>query len=106
MTDPEFRSCFISYAHKNDDFAEKLYQDLQANGVTCWKDSYDMEGGKFWRTQISKAIKDYDKLLLVCSGISILRSAVVEEILAAMEREREQERQKLFPIRLDDAILG
>jgi len=106
MSDTEFRSCFISYAHANDVFAKKLHDDLEAHGVSCWMDFYDMGGGQFWRAQIQKAIKNYDKLLLVCSGQSMLSAEVANEIVAAIERERENNARKLFPIRIDDFILS
>ena len=32
----EFNSCFISYSSKDQEFAERLHADLQANGVRCW----------------------------------------------------------------------
>jgi hypothetical protein len=32
----EFYSCFISYSSRNQDFAERLYADLQSKGVRCW----------------------------------------------------------------------
>ena len=103
---PEFYSCFISYAHLDNAFAEKLHDDLEAHGVSCWKDNHDIQSGKFYRPQIVKAIRENAKLILICSEISVGRAAVVEEIIAAMNRERETHKQKLFPLRLDDFILG
>jgi hypothetical protein len=32
----QFYSCFISYSTKDDDFAQRLYADLQARGIRCW----------------------------------------------------------------------
>lgn len=65
-----------------------------------------MQGGKHWRTQVQTAIKLHDKLVLICSEDSVVRQNVVDEIIAAIERERETGEQKLFPIRLDDFILS
>ncbi len=33
----EFYSCFISYSSQDDDFAQRLYADLQAKNVRCWR---------------------------------------------------------------------
>ena len=33
----EFYSCFISYSSEDDDFAQRLYADLQAKNVRGWK---------------------------------------------------------------------
>jgi hypothetical protein len=81
----QFYSCFISYARLDDAFVQRLFGDLEANGVSCWKDSEDMAGGGFWRAQISQAIKKFDKLIIVCSQSSLGRVAVVDEVFAAIE---------------------
>ena len=102
----EFYSCFLSHAQPDSDFADRLRTDLISKGVSCWHYRYDMRAGRFWRAQINEAIKLHDKLVLICSEQSLLRRNVVDEIIAAMERERETNSQKLFPIRLDDFILS
>ncbi len=102
----QFYSCFLSHASTDGQFADRLRSDLLSNGVSCWHYRYDMRGGQFWRVQINEAIKVHNKLVLICSEASLQRRNVVDEIIAAMERERETGSQKLFPIRLDDFILG
>jgi hypothetical protein len=42
----QFFSCFISYSSKDQPFADRLYGDLQANGVRCWFAPHDIQGGK------------------------------------------------------------
>lgn len=101
-----YYSCFISHARADGDFSEQLYRDLQANGISCWHYRHDMRGGREWRRQISDAIKKHEKLILVCSRKSIYRKNVVDEILDAIDEERRTGEKKLFPIRLDDHILG
>ena len=32
----QYPGCFLSYSSKNKKFVEKLYNDLQSNGVRCW----------------------------------------------------------------------
>src|SRR5271157_2378674 len=41
----EFYSCFISYSTKDQEFADRLYADLQAKGVRCWFAPHDMRYG-------------------------------------------------------------
>jgi len=60
----DFYSCFISYSTKDQDFADRLYADLQAKGVRCWFAPHDIQGGKKVHEQIDEAIRIYDKLLL------------------------------------------
>jgi hypothetical protein len=101
-----FFSCFISYARADSEFANHLRGYLLKSGISCWQDTEDLRGGSHWRGQIYEAIENQDKLVLVCSRSSLTRPAVVEEILEAIDRERESGKQKLFPIRLDDYIFS
>jgi uncharacterized protein YjbI with pentapeptide repeats len=41
----DFYSCFISYSDKDRAFAERLYADLQSEGVRCWFAPEDMKIG-------------------------------------------------------------
>jgi len=97
-------SCFISYSSKDQDFCERLRNDLQAAGVRCWFAPDALKIGDRFRDEIGSAIRVHDKLLLVLSISSVNSSWVQSEVESAMERER-QGAHVLFPIRLDDAVL-
>jgi hypothetical protein len=103
----KFYSCFISYSSRNQDFAERLYADLQSKGVHCWYAPEDLKIGDRFRRRIDESIRMHDKLLLVLSKDSVESQWVEKEVETAMERERQQGRESvvLFPIKLDDAIL-
>jgi hypothetical protein len=96
----EFYSCFISYSTKDQDFAGRLYADLQNNGVRCWLATEDLQGGKKVHEQIDQAIRIHDRLLLVLSGNSMSSEWVKTEIAKARKKEIQQGRRVLFPIRL------
>jgi hypothetical protein len=98
----EFYSCFISYSTKDQQFAERLYADLQANNVRCWFAPYDMKTGRKIHEQIDEAIRLHDKLLLILSPDSIKSAWVETEIAKARKREVRDERRVLFPVRLVD----
>ncbi len=53
----EFYSCFISYSTKDQEFADRLYADLQAKGVRCWFAPHDIRGGRKIHEQIDEAIR-------------------------------------------------
>ena len=100
----EFYSCFISYSTKNQDFADRLYADLQAKGVRCWFAPEDLKIGDRFRQRIDESIKLYDKLLLILSQESMASQWVEAEVDAALEKERRQEgRTVLFPVTIDSA---
>jgi Pentapeptide repeats (8 copies)/TIR domain len=42
----EFYSCFISYSGTDQEFADRLYADLQSNDVRCWFAPHDARGGR------------------------------------------------------------
>lgn len=101
----EFYSCFISYSSKDQAFAERLHNDLQAEGVRCWFAPEDMKIGDRIRPAIDRAIQSYDKLLLVLSEHSIDSDWVEKEVETALEEERKRKTTILFPIRLDLAVM-
>jgi hypothetical protein len=96
----EFYSLFISYSTHDQEFADRLYADLQANGVRCWFAPHDMRSGKKVHEQIDEAIRVYDKLLLILSPESMASEWVGAEIYRAHEREVREGKRILFPIRL------
>ncbi len=106
MLEPiQFYSCFISYSSKDQPFAERLYADLQGKGVRCWHAPEDLKIGEKIRVGIDESIRIHDKLLLVLSKNSVASDWVEKEVETAMEKERQQKRVVLFPIRLDDAVM-
>ncbi|HSS51439.1 MAG TPA: toll/interleukin-1 receptor domain-containing protein, partial [Thermoanaerobaculia bacterium] len=105
VTNPiDFYSCFISYSSQDHEFAERLHADLQNKGVRCWFAPEDLRIGDKFRQRIEESIRLHDKLLLILSDNSISSPWVEEEVESALERERKEGRQVLFPVRIDDAV--
>ena len=125
-TEPlKFFPCFISYSTKDEDFADRLSQDLNQAGVKTWKWQRDAVRGRDLHQSIDRAIRQYDKTILICSVNSLTSPRVEPEIVAALDKEKRikannAERRKealvagepppqvdadvLIPIRLDDTI--
>ena len=95
-----YYSCFISYSTKDQEFADRLYADLHANGVHCWFAPSDIKGGRKLHEQIPEAIRLYDKLLLLLSENSMNSEWVKTEIYHARQDEIRNKKRKLFPIGL------
>jgi hypothetical protein len=105
----QFYSCFISFTESDNHFSERLYNDLQAEGVRCWRWKEDAKWGKTLIRSIDEAVITYDKLVVVCSEQSLNSPAVLREIERALQKEDEfarqgRESEVLFPIRLDDFV--
>jgi uncharacterized protein YjbI with pentapeptide repeats len=101
----QFYSCFISYSTRDQEFADRIYADLQNKGVRCWFAPHDMPIGGKIREEIDVAIRLRDKLLLILSEHSIESYWVEDEVEAAYEEESNRRQTVLFPIRLDDAVI-
>jgi len=94
----QFYSCFISYSTKDQEFADRLYADLQNKGVRCWFAPHDIQAGKKIHEQIDEAIRRYERLLLILSSSSMKSPWVKTEIRKARKREIEEKRRVLFPV--------
>src|SRR5207249_1186138 len=53
----EFYSCFVSYSHKDEDFARRLHSRMQQERLRVWYAPEDMAGGKKIHEQIDQAIR-------------------------------------------------
>lgn len=102
----EYFSAFISFSSKDQDFAERLHNDLQENGVRCWFAPEDLKIGKKLRIGIDESIRLHDKLLIILSSNSVTSDWVEQEVETALEREKELDSEVLFPVRLDDAVMN
>jgi hypothetical protein len=98
----QFYSCFISYSHKDEEFAKRLHGRMAQEKLRVWYAPEDMQGGKWVDEQLERAIQVHDRLLLVLSENSLGSKWVEMEILRARAVERRESRKKLFPIRLVD----
>jgi uncharacterized protein YjbI with pentapeptide repeats len=96
----QYYSCFISYTAEDETFANRLYDDLQNEGVRCWFAPHHMRGGRKIHEQISEAIQFQDKVLLILSAQSMASNWVQYEVMKARNRELLEKRRLLFPIGL------
>ena len=102
---PIYYTCFISYSHTDESFAERLHYDLQIAGVRCWFAPHDMPVGGKILDEVHEAIRRRDRLLLILSEHSIKSEWVEDEVTRAFEEERRRGATIVFPVRLDDSIM-
>jgi hypothetical protein len=98
-------SCFISYSSRDREFAERLYEGLQNNGVRCWYAPEDLQMGAKIRVAIDEAIRESGKVLLVLSANALASRWVEKEFETAFDEEQRRGDSVLFPIRIDDSPL-
>lgn len=100
-----YYTCFISYSHHDEAFAERLKTDLRNNNVQSYFPPHDMRIGDEIRSRIDESIRIHDKLLLILSQYSIRSAWVKKEVETAFEKEQQQGKLVLFPVKLDDTIM-
>lgn len=96
-----YRSCFMSYAHGDAPFAERLHRWLRQRGVGVWRDDSALRAGERFGPAIFDAIDRYDHLLLVLSPKSMQSNWVRREIERAQLRDSRQRPQRILPVRID-----
>lgn len=97
-------SCYLSYSIKDQEFADRLYQDLRDAGIRCWYAPAELEPRHQTVHEFGEAVRILDKQIVVISSHSLNSPWVEQEVQKAMERERTEGRSILFAIRIDHAI--
>lgn len=102
----QYYSCFISYSHQDELFAQRLHADLQQNNVRCWYAPDHLKNGANPHLNSNRAIQQPNKLLLILSKHSIQCDWVEGEVRAMLKHEKAYKEVALYPIRLDDTVLN
>lgn len=77
---------FISYSHKNTDFATKLTKDLEREGYDIWLDQTDIKGGSRWDDEIVKGLNASQAFVILLSKSSAVSQNVKDEIGYAIDQ--------------------
>ncbi len=64
-------SLFISYAHADSGFVDRLEADLRQQGFDPWVDRQRLKGGQRWRRELQEAVEGAQVLLIVLSPDAI-----------------------------------
>ena len=99
------QSVFLSYGGPDTAIAEALRNDLEASGIDTWWFPSNAQWGEKIHHEVSRNIKKYDRLLLLCSCRSLIRTGVLHEIEEVIERESEEGGSAiLIPVALDSVL--
>ncbi len=99
-----YYSCFISYTENNEEFALKLYEDLQAHGVRCWLATEKLKKRDRGHTIIDSAVRQHDKIIMLVSEDTVERDWAENEYNYAIEKEMKTGKTVLVTLSLDDAV--
>jgi hypothetical protein len=84
---------FISYSHRDDEFAHRLIADLQDAGHAIWIDTVSIKGGEAWVRSIADGIRNSYAFVTIISPDANGSRWVLREYLLA-----ENLRKPIFPV--------
>ena len=100
LDDPQmYEPCFIRSDPDDLAFAQRVWADLQHEGVRCWCGPDTLAAGEGAR----QALRHRARMILILSERAIESDWVEEEVTRMLEDEQRCRRKALVPIRIDDA---
>jgi hypothetical protein len=99
------KTVFISYAHEDARFAERLYQDLKNAGLIPWRDKDAIRPGENWKIAIRRAIKNNRYFIPLFSSNSVEKIGYIQkEFKYAIDNYDKFPESQIYiiPARLDD----
>ncbi|MFN0121314.1 MAG: SUMF1/EgtB/PvdO family nonheme iron enzyme [Blastocatellia bacterium] len=90
---------FLSYAHADREFADRLIADLRAAGHPCWIDSSALKGGDEWLMAIAEGIMNSYVMLVVTTRAAQQSRWVQDEILWARQKNK-----RIIPVLTEDVF--
>lgn len=98
-------SIFISYNHKDEEFVEKLCQELIRHNVPVWRDKWQLQLGDSITNSVQKALEEASFICLVLSKNALSSKWVEREITASLVREMDEKKISILPLVIDDCTL-
>lgn len=98
LAEVKYCTCFICYGEPDLKFAQRLCQDLEARGVSCWLYSMDATPGERTWSEIGQKRREAEKMVVLCSAKSLVRDGVLKEI----EEQIDEDPDKMVPVSLDN----
>jgi hypothetical protein len=98
-------SVFITYNHKDKEFAERLAIELVRRDIKVWKDSWRIGVGDSLIQKVQEGLEGARFFCVIFSRNSVRSEWVKREITAALLREIEDRKVMILPIVIDDSKL-
>ena len=90
---------FISYSRKDSDIADKIYETLTENNITCFIDRVDISGGEEFSPRLAEEIKKSTIFLFLGSENSYTATWTPKELHFAVKHK---EKVAIIPYLIDD----
>lgn len=103
----EYQSVFISYGGPDEVFARMVYDQLLAAGCHVFFFPESATPGEKLHRTMSDGVREFDRVLLICSRSSLGRTGVMNELERVLEREASEGGSDiLIPINIDDYVFS
>jgi hypothetical protein len=80
--------CFLSHAHRDKSFADRLADTLAAHGIEAWYSVRKIVGAEQWHDEVGDALERCDWFLLVLSTSAVNSIWVKRELVHALDEPR------------------
>jgi hypothetical protein len=98
-------SVFISYNHRDEDFAERLALELARHDIKVWKDSWRIGVGDSLIQKVQDGLEGATHFCVIISENSLQSEWVKREITAGLLREIEERKVMILPVIIRDCKL-
>lgn len=93
---------FISYSHKDKEFALELSYALEEQGADVFIDKWEIKVGDYFLDKILEAIKASNFIVTILSSNSVKSEWVLYEIKEGKRLEQSYKKTLILPIKIDD----
>lgn len=93
---------FVSHAHQDRAFVERLAGDLRAYGVDAWYFPWEIKPGDPIRQKIEEGLEGCEFFIIVISNASLSRPWVQTELDVATDRKNNGKIRKIIPIKIEN----
>jgi|SRR5712692_7515238 len=97
------RRVFLSFSHQDRGLAEKLIEELHAQGISTVSSTENLEMGVDWQREIERAVKAADAVVVLVDSKHAPDRHQQFEWSAALEAEWEDPSKRLIPLLLRNA---
>lgn len=98
------RQIFISHAHQDAKFAQRLAADLRTNGWQTWMAPDNIRPGEKWMEAINRGLEESGAFVLILTPAAIDSRWVRQEMYAAIELEHHGN-MHLFPLSVKSTVM-
>ena len=93
---------FISYSHKDKEFALELSYALEEQGADVFIDKWEIKVGDYFLDKILEAIKASNFIVTILSSNSVKSEWVLYEIKEGKKLEQSYKKTLILPIKIDN----